>query len=48
VNRKDPHHFQAANFLKAQAAVGSLLLSNHVFDETMTLVKKLLGMQVAL
>ncbi|NJN95538.1 MAG: type II toxin-antitoxin system VapC family toxin [Anaerolineales bacterium] len=28
--------------------MGSLLVSNHVFDETMTLVKKRLGMQVAL
>lgn len=48
VNRKDPHYQHAANFLKAHAAVGSLLVSNHVFDETMTLVKKRLGMQVAL
>jgi hypothetical protein len=48
VDRNDLHHHQAANFLKAQAGVGSLLLSNHVFDETMTLVKARLGMQVAL
>ncbi|GAB4395696.1 MAG: PIN domain-containing protein [Anaerolineae bacterium] len=48
VDRNDPHHSRAANFLKAQAGVGSLLLSNHVFDETMTLVKARLGMQVAL
>jgi predicted nucleic acid-binding protein len=48
VDRRDPHHYQAANFLKAHAAVGSLLVSNHVFDETMTLVKARLGMQVAL
>ena len=48
VDRKDPHHTQAANFLKAHAAVGSLLISNHVFDETMTTVKARLGMQVAL
>ncbi|MCK6628296.1 MAG: PIN domain-containing protein [Anaerolineae bacterium] len=48
VDRNDPHHSQAANFLKAQAGVGSLLLANHVFDETMTLVKARLGMQVAL
>ena len=48
VDRKDPHHTQAANFLKAHAAVGSLLVSNHVFDETMTTVKARLGMQVAL
>jgi uncharacterized protein len=48
VDRTDPHHLRAANFLKAQAAVGSLLISNHVFDETMTLVKARLGMQIAL
>jgi hypothetical protein len=48
VDRKDPHYAKAAAFLKAQAAVGSLLVSNHVFDETMTLVKARLGMQVAL
>jgi predicted nucleic acid-binding protein len=48
VDRNDPHHSQAANFLKAHATVGSLLVSNHVFDETMTLVKVRLGMQIAL
>ncbi len=48
VDRKDPHHFQAAAFLKNHAAVGSLLVSNHVFDEVMTLVKVRLGMQAAL
>ena len=48
VDRKDPHHAQAAAFLKAHAGVDSLLVSNHVFDETMTLVKARLGMQVAL
>lgn len=48
VDRRDPHHNRAANFLKAQAAVGSLVISNHVFDETMTLVKVRLGMQAAL
>jgi predicted nucleic acid-binding protein len=48
VDRRDPHHVEAAAFLKAQAAVGRLLVSNHIFDETMTLVKARLGMQVAL
>ena len=48
VDRKDPHHLQAATFLKTHAAAGSLLLCNHVFDETMTLVKARLGMPVAL
>jgi predicted nucleic acid-binding protein len=48
VDRNDPYHARAANFLNAQAGVGSLLISNHVFDETMTTVKARLGMQVAL
>lgn len=48
VDRLDPHHAAAAAFLKNHAAAGSLLVSNHVFDETMTLVKARLGMQVAL
>lgn len=48
VDRKDPHHQQAVAFLKNQAGAGSLLLSNHIFDETMTTVKARLGMQVAL
>jgi len=48
VDRNDLHHFQAAAFLRAQAAAGSLLVSNHVFDETMTTVKARLGMRVAL
>ena len=48
VDRNDPHHSKAVAFLKAHAAVGSLLVSNHVFDEAMTLVKMRLGMQTAL
>lgn len=48
VDRKDPHHFQAAAFLKAHASTGSLLISNHVFDEAMTTVKARLGMRAAL
>ncbi len=48
VDRTDPHHIQAANFLKSQASKRSLLVSNHVFDETMTVVKARLGMRVAL
>ena len=48
VDRTDPHHGQAANFLKSQASNRSLLVSNHVFDETMTVVKTRLGMRVAL
>jgi predicted nucleic acid-binding protein len=48
VDRRDPHHQEAATFLKSHAATGSLLVSNHVFDESMTLVKARLGMQVAL
>jgi predicted nucleic acid-binding protein len=48
VDRTDPHHFQAANFLKSRASHQALLMSNHVFDETMTVVKARLGMRVAL
>jgi predicted nucleic acid-binding protein len=48
VDRTDPHHLQAANFLKSQASHQALLMSNHAFDETMTVVKARLGMRVAL
>ena len=48
VDHTDPHHLSAANFLKAQASRRALLVSNHVFDEAMTLVKARLGMRVAL
>lgn len=47
VDRKDPHHPRAAAYLRQVAGVHSLLLSNHVFDETMTLAKMRLGMQTA-
>jgi predicted nucleic acid-binding protein len=48
VDRQDPHHARAVTFLKTQTLTGSLLISNHVFDETMTVVKARLGMQAAL
>lgn len=48
VDRKDPHYAHAVTFLKTHAAIGSLLVSNHVFDETMTTVKARLGMQAAM
>ncbi len=48
VDKKDPHHLQAAAFVKTHASAGNLLLCNHVFDETMTLVKARLGMPIAL
>ena len=48
VDRGDPHHARAAAFLRTQAVVGQLLLSNHVFDETMTLVKLRLGVHDAM
>lgn len=48
VDRNDPHHSKAVIFLKNQVGIGSLLVSNHIFDETMTTVKGRLGMQVAL
>ena len=48
VDRKDPHHQRAAAYLRQAAGVHSLLLSNHVFDEIMTLTKMRLGMQTAM
>lgn len=48
VDRKDPNHLRAAAYVKQTANPKQLLLSNHIFDETMTLVKLRLGMQTAL
>jgi predicted nucleic acid-binding protein len=48
VDRNDPHHVQAASFLRSRASDQILLVSNHIFDETMTVVKARLGMRVAL
>ncbi len=47
VDRKDPNHPKAAAYLRTIAQAKSLLLSNHVFDETMTLVKLRLGVSTA-
>lgn len=48
VDRTDPNHKQAANFLKKCTEPGALLMSNHVFDEIMTLTKARLGIHIAL
>ena len=48
VDSRDPNHFLAASFLRSFGKRGVFLLSNHVFDETMTLVKMRLGVSVAL
>ena len=48
VDRKDPNHQQAAAYLKSVTTLHSLLISNHVFDEVMTLVKLRLGMQTVM
>lgn len=48
IDKNDPNHFRAARFLKSYSQNGVFILSNHVFDETMTLVKMRLGMSVAL
>ena len=48
VDRRDPNHTRAAAFLREVATPGSLLLSNHIFDEAPTLTKMRLGMHVAL
>lgn len=47
VDRTDPNHWRAAHFLKQSTTRGTLLLSNHVFDEIMTLTKARLGAHVA-
>jgi predicted nucleic acid-binding protein len=47
VDRTDPNRSRAAAFLKAYGAEGGLVVSNHVFDETMTVVKARLGVHVA-
>ncbi len=47
IDRNDPHHASAAAFFKRYARERTLLLSNHVFDEVMTLAKVRLGQHVA-
>lgn len=48
VDRNDPNHLQAAAFLRTQSIQNNLLISNHVFDEIMTLCKIRLGITVCL
>lgn len=48
VDRNDPNHAVAASFLRSLTAQDTLLLSNHVFDEAMTLTKARLGVHVSL
>lgn len=48
VDRRDPNHMLATPFLRSFARQGVFLLSNHVFDEIMTLVKMRLGVSAAL
>lgn len=47
VDRNDPHHAAAAAFLKSLQTPGALLVSNHIFDEAMTLTKARLGVHTA-
>lgn len=47
VDRTDPHHLAASVFLKTIQTPGALLVSNHIFDEAMTLTKARLGVHVA-
>ncbi|MBI3960559.1 MAG: type II toxin-antitoxin system VapC family toxin [Chloroflexi bacterium] len=47
VDRTDPHHLAATAFLKSLQTPGALLVSNHIFDEAMTLTKARLGVHVA-
>jgi predicted nucleic acid-binding protein len=46
-DRCDTNHFRATIFLKEYQVSGGMLMSNHVFDEIMTLSKVRLGVQVA-
>ncbi|MBX3000481.1 MAG: PIN domain-containing protein [Caldilineaceae bacterium] len=48
VDRNDPNHAAAVAYLRSCTKQERLLLSNHVFDETMTLTKMRLGIHVAL
>lgn len=48
VDLKDKNHQSATHFVKQQNIPKSLLISNHIFDETMTLVKMRLGVDVAI
>lgn len=54
VDSKDPYHQRAATFLKSLAPGRSspdgaqLIISNHIFDEVMTLTKARLGTAAAL
>jgi predicted nucleic acid-binding protein len=48
IDRGDPHHAQAARFLQACTGEAGLIISNHVFDEIMTLCKVRLGMPAAM
>jgi len=43
----DVNHARAASFLRTMPKTTRLLISNHIFDETMTLAKARLGMHVA-
>jgi len=46
VDRKDPHHAQAVAFLKSQTMPKWLVVSNHVFDETMTAIGRNGGLTI--
>jgi len=48
VDSKDRNHARAAAFLKGSQPTPRLLISNHVFDETMTLAKARLGPHAAI
>lgn len=49
VDADDVHHTHAVEFLNELREVGdvSLLLTDHIFDETMTVVKRRMGSRVA-
>lgn len=47
-DRSDVNHVRAAAFFRQQAGAARWVVSNHVFDEIMTLVKARLGVQAAI
>lgn len=48
IDHTDQNHQKAARFLRSLQEPGVLLVSNHVFDEALTLTKARLGIHVAM
>jgi predicted nucleic acid-binding protein len=46
VDRDDKHHNEVIAFLK-ELGIATLLVTSHIFDEAMTLIKSRLGSEIA-